>query len=44
MESVLHDAEAPPIVSAELVARGLELIPIPMVQVRWMRGDSISMR
>jgi len=33
MESVLHDAEAPPIVPAELVARGLELIPIPMVQV-----------
>ncbi len=33
MEWVLHEAEQPSTVSAELVTRGLELIPIPMVQL-----------
>ena len=33
MEWVLHEAEQPSAVSAELVTRGLELIPMPMVQL-----------
>lgn len=33
MEWVLHEAEQPATVSAELVTRGLELIPIPMVHL-----------
>lgn len=38
MEWVLHEAEQPATVSAELVARGLELSPIPMVHLTLENG------